>query len=177
MRGMKINIKREILVILFIIITPMLHEIAHFLVYVIQGVPATIEYGYVRTEISLCSALLAGPLYHILVSSICLILERYNKKNKEIWALIGLATILSRLVSTCMVIGLRLYGYEHILYDNDEGYVAVSIGIPIGVMYAICFLLYFISSILHIKRIKEKGLVIRMVLYTILVLLYLTGKW
>lgn len=174
---MKINMKREIGIIILVLMTPMLHEIAHALVYVICGIPVTVTYGFARAERDLSSALLAGPLYHILVSSICLILERYNKKNKEVWAIIGLVTIISRLVSTSLVIFLAACINQKLLLDNDEGYVANSLGVSIGFFYFICILLYFVLFLLHNKVIKDKRLVIRIFLYTALVIIYLTTKW
>lgn len=166
---MKTKIRREILIILLILITPMLHESAHFIFFIINGIPATMRYSVTISEKASFSAKLAGPLYHIIVGGICIILANYNQKNKNTWAIIGLVAGIFRIVAICMII---IITFIIPSATSDEGQVAHMLGIPSGIIYFFSFIINFLFVYLNEKNLKDKKVVMRIFLYTILVMIF-----
>lgn len=126
--------------------------------YVIDGVPATIEYGLTTSEDTTFLGVLGGPLFNVFISLICLSLVYMNSKHKEIWGIIGLVASVGRLVVVSIIFFIGVFINSIVLQRNDEGQLAVLMGRSIYVQYIISLLIYWLISLLIIKLLGNNKL-------------------
>lgn len=146
---------REIFIIVLVLSIPLLHELGHLIGYLIDGVPATIKYGFIVSENVTFLGVLGGPLFNILLSLICIILICLDNKRRNIWATIGLASSVSRLLNCGFIFIIGIFLNPIVLQNNDEGQLALLINSPIYMQYILFLVIYFCLTLLIIKLIKN----------------------
>ena len=168
----------EISIIIFVLLMPILHEFGHFLGYAIDGVSATISYGFVTVDKLTISGVIGGPMFNILLSIISLTLIYIDSKRKNFWGIIGLVSVISRVLCSGIIFLIGILFNPVVLPNNDEGQLAVLMGNSIQFQYIFFILIYIILTILIIKSIQDskvaKKLSIRIIGYNIMLISYLT---
>ncbi|MGL5616514.1 MAG: hypothetical protein ACRDD2_09865 [Sarcina sp.] len=167
----------EILIILLIVSIPLLHEFGHFLGYSISGVSATIKYGLTVSEKSTFLGVFGGPLFNILLSLISIVLVYLDRKYRNVWATIGLASSISRLLNCSIIFFIGVFLNPIILENNDEGQLALLMNNSIYIEYIVFLVIYFFLTLAIVKLINNnslcKQLIYRIIGYNIIITVWL----
>jgi hypothetical protein len=132
------SFEKMIVIAIAILATPM-HELGHWIGYTLDGIPAVLHYHYTEplTDTFSLMGVSGGPLMSLVLAIFGLCMMYINRSNKSIWAYFSVIMCLTRLIPY-----LFLVIPPNNLSFNDEGIIAMELGLPIWVIYSIFVTLF-----------------------------------
>lgn len=145
----------DVLIIFLVLLFPFIHEIGHYIGYRIDGVHAFISYNMTySSEVSILGTL-GGPMMNVTLGLISLIIIIVVRKYKRFWAMVGITSLLSRLMVAGSIFTVGMIHRRILLIENDEGQLASLLGTHVVWTYIIAIGIYIIFILFIRKALKD----------------------